>query len=69
MAISTSTGFNSGSGRGNQELEVYFHPEQLKYIEKVFPEIHFPPDVSEEALRHYNGQRSIIHFIRTKTRR
>lgn len=60
---------SNSTSSNNRELEVYFHPEQLKYIEKVFPEVHFPPDVSEETLRHYNGQRSIIHFVRTKTRR
>lgn len=47
---------------------VYFHPEQVKYLEKMFPEAVFAPDVPESQLRHYNGQRSIIQFIRSRQR-
>lgn len=54
---------------GTRELEVWFHPEQVKYLEKLFPEVCFPPDASEAEMRHYNGQRSVLHLIRTKTRK
>lgn len=52
----------------NKEEPVYFHPEQVKYLEKVFPEAVFAPDVHESQLRHYNGQRSVIQFIRSRQR-
>lgn len=52
----------------SKEEPVYFHPEQVKYLEKVFPEAVFAPDVSEPQLRHYNGQRSVIQFIRSRQR-
>lgn len=52
-----------------KEEIVYFHPEQVKYLEKVFPESVFSPAVTENALRHYNGQRSVIKFIQSRQRR
>lgn len=47
---------------------VYFHPEQVRYLEKIFPEAVFASDVPETTLRHYNGQRSVIQFIRSRQR-
>lgn len=47
---------------------VYFHPEQVKYLERIFPDTSFSYDVSEEQLRHYNGQRSVIQFVRSRQR-
>jgi len=52
-----------------EEDKVYFHPEQIKYLEKIYPEVAFPPEVTEEALRYYNGQRSVLQFIKSKVRR
>lgn len=52
-----------------EEEKIYFHPEQLKYLEKVFPEVVFPAEVSEASLRFYNGQRSIMQFIRSRVRK
>jgi hypothetical protein len=52
----------------NKEEPVYFHPEQVKYLEKVFPDVVFSYDVTEDHLRYYNGQRSIIQFIRSRQR-
>lgn len=50
------------------EEKIHFHPEQIKYLEKIFPESVFPHDVSEATLRHYNGQRSVLQFIRSRVR-
>lgn len=50
------------------EEVVQFHPEQVKYLEKIFPEAVFAADVPESTLRHYNGQRSVIQFIRSRQR-
>lgn len=48
---------------------VVFHPEQIKYLEKIFPEVVLGPASTEAELRYYNGQRSVLHFIRSKQRK
>jgi hypothetical protein len=49
--------------------DVAFHPEQIKYLEKIFPEVVLGPTSTEAELRYYNGQRSVLQFIRTKQRK
>lgn len=57
-----------GNPGGVKEAPVYFHQEQVKYLEKIFPESVFSPEASESSLRHYNGQRSVIKFIQSRQR-
>jgi hypothetical protein len=48
--------------------KVSFHPEQLKYLQKVFPTVVFPPSATKEEMLYYNGQQSIIEFIKGRLR-
>ena len=51
-----------------KKVEVFFHPEQLRYLERIFPEVIFDASATEAALRNYHGQRSVLQFIRARTR-
>jgi hypothetical protein len=48
---------------------IFFHPNQVKYLEKNFPQVFLGPTESEAKLRHYMGQQSVMTFIRSKMRR
>lgn len=48
---------------------VYFHPEQVKYLEKIFPAVYMDAKATEQELRHYMGQQSVLHFIKGKVRK
>lgn len=49
--------------------EVTFTPQQLTALETLFPELHLGSDsLSEATIRHRIGQRSVVAFIRGKTR-
>ena len=52
---------------GTQE-KIQFHPEQLKYLEKMFSRVVMLPSSTPEEIHHYFGQQSIIEFIRARTR-
>lgn len=43
--------------------KVYFHPEQLRYLQKIFPVTVFGHNASFEEMLHYNGQQLVIQFI------
>lgn len=49
--------------------EVHFHPTQLEYLEKVFPEKIVVPDTTEADMRYRGGQRSVLYFIRQKVKK
>lgn len=58
--------------RTSQEQEqdkVYFHPEQMKYLEKIFCTVVHTPHSTENEMRHYNGQQSVLEFIRNRVQR
>lgn len=49
--------------------DITFTPQQLKALETMFPEVHLGSDsLSEASIRHRIGQRSVVAFIRDKTR-
>lgn len=48
--------------------EVYFHPEQIKYLERTFPEKVVLPSTTEAEMRFHGGQRNIIKFIASKVK-
>lgn len=48
--------------------DVTFSPAQLALIEQMFPAVVFPAVISEAQLRHYNGQQTVVHYIRERTR-
>lgn len=48
--------------------EIHFHPEQLKYLERLFPEKVVLPSTTEAEMRFQGGQRSIIKFIAGKVK-
>lgn len=48
------------------EDKVYFHPEQVKYLEKMFPERLFPPTASLEEINQYMGTRRVVQFLRDR---
>jgi len=52
-----------------KEGKVYFHPEQLKYLEEVFGRVVFPPSATQAEMNHYFGQQSVLQHIRLRTRR
>lgn len=47
---------------------VKFFPEQIKYLEKIFPQRVLDHTITENEIRHYNGQQSVLQFIRTRTK-
>ena len=51
-----------------EEPKIYFSREQYEYLNKVFSEVVGTPDVTTEVLRHRQGQRSVIYFIKDKVR-
>lgn len=51
----------------SDNTDVKFHPEQIKYLEKVFPTRVFPQSATENELRYYNAQQSVLEFIRSKS--
>lgn len=53
------------SSRSNkEEVRVYFHPKQVEYLEKLFPERVLPHTASEAELREYMGTRLVIRTVR-----
>lgn len=48
------------------ESKVMFHHEQVKYLEKMFPErVHTPKNTPEE-MYYYAGVRAVVAFIRER---
>lgn len=52
-----------------KEVPVRFFPDQLKWLEQMFPERVFPPDTPAEVLRDYFGQRRVLLAIRERLQR
>ena len=50
-------------------VPIEFSRAQLEYLEKTFPNVVMSVTDSENKIRHYFGQQSVIEFIRTKTRK
>lgn len=48
--------------------KIYFHPEQVKYLERVFPNTPLPNNATEIELRVRNSQQLVIQFIRDRQR-
>lgn len=46
--------------------KVYFHPEQLKWLEKQFPEVVHSPSSTPEEMYFHSGTRRVIHTIKSK---
>lgn len=45
------------------EDNISFHPKQLQYLQRHFPNTHLPHSATDGQLRHKNGQQSVIEFI------
>lgn len=50
------------------DSNISFHPKQLEYLQKQFPNTHLPANATEGQLRHKNGQQSVIEFIAQRVR-
>lgn len=50
----------------NKDNEIYFNPKQVEYLKRIFPSVSRPHTVTNEALRHYNGQQSVIEHIASR---
>lgn len=50
------------------EDRIMFHPEQLKWLEKMFPEIIPRPTDTVQELMYRGGQRTVLEVIRGKLR-
>lgn len=50
------------------EDNISFHPKQLQYLQKNFPNIHKPHTAPDSLLRHHNGQQSVIEFIASRVK-
>ena len=46
------------------KAKVYFHPEQVKYLEKLFPSVVLLPSASEAEMRYHFGQQSVVQKVR-----
>ena len=44
-----------------------FNATQFQYLQKMFPEYVLGPEVSEEKMRFYFGQQSVMQAIRERT--
>lgn len=52
----------------SRNSDVRFSPDQLKYLESLFPHVVMPVTASEAALRQYFGTQSVIQAVKDKTR-
>lgn len=50
-----------------QKDNITFTPLQLQYLERFFPRVVHGPNVTENEMRHYNGQQSVMDTIRRLT--
>lgn len=48
----------------NTSRRVRFTAEQCAFLEKLFPEQELTHQTTEAHMRHYLGQRSVIHAVR-----
>lgn len=48
--------------------EIYFHKEQLKYLERCFPVVTFGATATHAEMLHYNGQQRVLQYIRERTK-
>lgn len=61
---------NAGDSSSARNLkDVTFTQQQLALLDTMFPEIFANADTTDAQLRHHAGQRSVIHFIRSRTPR
>lgn len=44
--------------------KIHFHPEQVKYLEKLYPQYALPVSATEAEMRYYFGQQSVIDRIK-----
>lgn len=56
------------SAAQNEKYDVAFHPEQLKYLERMFERAVLPPSSTTAEVHHYFGQQSVLQCIRNRTR-
>ena len=50
----------------SKDNEIYFSHKQVEYLKRVFPNVSRPHTVTVEALRHYNGQQTVIEHIASR---
>lgn len=48
--------------------KVVFYPEQIRYLEKLFPVTVQTPTATEAQMRFYNGQQSVLQAIKERMR-
>lgn len=52
----------------SKQIPVSFSKEQLEHLRTVFPPQAFDHNVTNDKLRHYNGQQSVLFYIQERTR-
>ena len=53
----------------SQAERVHFHPEQLKWLEKMFPEILHSPNSTPAEMYYSSGIRRVVEAVRSKVQR
>ena len=48
--------------------KVRFYPEQVRYLEKLFPVTVHSAIATEATMRYYNGQQSVLQAIKERMR-
>ena len=46
--------------------KILFYPEQIEWLEKMYPELLFTPAMSNDEIRHYSGVRSVVLAIKER---
>lgn len=52
-----------------QVERVHFHPEQIKWLEKMFPEILHTPNSTPAEMYYSSGMRRVVEAVRSKVQR
>lgn len=55
-----------GGNMAEPTEQIQFYPEQVKWLEKMFPEQIFGSFATEAELRHHNAQRAVVATVRSK---
>ena len=68
MAISTGLGMDMQQPhvRGDS---IYFHPEQIKWLERMFPEILHSPSATPAEMYYSSGTRRVVQAVKEKVQR
>jgi hypothetical protein len=48
--------------------DVHFSPQQLEYLERIYPQTVLPATATEAACHRYFGTQAVLQTVREKTR-